>query len=495
MFGFGKRKNTTLDNTHAVSAIENGKRGLSSSIHKDWTQGNIFHNLLQISWPLTVTSTLVLLGPTIDMIWVGKLGTNEIVAVGVSGVVVMLGQGSMMGLTAGMRACISRAVGAQDNNLAQRMAQHSMIISATYSVLMILVGTFLARPILRFVSPSQEVLEIATTYMKIQFIGGATIVFRLTMDAIMQAAGDPVNPMRIAIVFRTMHVFLCPFLIFGSGFSGVILPDLGVNLTGWWPFPALGVAGAAYTSVITQLFGVLLGLRVLFGARSRLQVTFKKFQLDFRIVWRIVRVGLPALVSSIQRTLNQYILQVFLVPFGTIVLAAHTITARLELILFLPAMSIGMGAGVLVGQNLGAKKPERAEKSVWLAVALVQAITLVGCFVFFMWTVPVVRFFGQDPVLDETARQFIHIAILGWLVVGFQMVILSALQGAGDTLAPMLISITTTWAVTLPLAYFLPRYTDWGVWGIRWAITISPITTAVVNLIYFHTGRWKTRRV
>jgi putative MATE family efflux protein len=287
------------------------------------------------------------------------------------------------------------------------------------------------------------------------------------------------NPMQIAVVFRLFHIGLCPFLIFG-----------------WWIFPELGVSGAAYTSVISQTLGVLLGLRVLFGARSRINISFKDFKLDMGIIWRILRIGFPALISGIQRNLNQFILQRFLAPFGTAVLAAHTLTQRLEMLVFMPAMAFGMGAGVLMGQNLGAKQPERAEKSAWLAVALVEGIVAIACAAMFIFTIPVIRIFNTDPAMDAMATQFIHIAIVGWLLIGFMFVLMNCLQGAGDTVPTMVISIITTWLITLPFAYLLPIWRpDWGVLGIRWAITASTIVGAVANVIYFRTGKWKTRRV
>jgi putative MATE family efflux protein len=294
----------------------------------------------------------------------------------------------------------------------------------------------------------------------------------------MQASGDSMNPMQIAIVFRIFHIVLCPFMIFGL-----------------WIFPELGVKGAAYTSVISQTLGVVLGLRVLFGDRSRLKLSFKGFRFDFDIIWRIVRIGFPSLVSGIQRNLNQMILQRFLAPFGTLVLAAHTITQRLEMLIMMPAMAIGMGAGVLAGQNLGAKQPERAEKSAWMAVGVVEVFAIVAALVLFVWTTPVIRIFNSDPSLDEIATQFLHIAIFGWLFIGFMFVLMSCLQGTGDTIPTMIISIITTWFITLPFAYFLPKWTDWGVIGIRWAMTASTIVGGIVNVIYFRTGRWKTRMV
>ncbi|MDD5190525.1 MAG: MATE family efflux transporter [Dehalococcoidales bacterium] len=457
---------------------KSGEGLLAQRMKKDWTEGSLFKNLWLISWPMTITQTLMSLGPTIDMIWVGRLGEVAIAGVGVSGVVVQLAQGAMMGLTAGMRALIARAIGAKDTEMAHRVAQHAVIISALYAVLMAIIGHFFAERIISFITTDPEIVAVGTMYMRIEFIGGATITFRMMMDAIMQASGDSVNPMQIAIFFRTFHIVLCPFLIFG-----------------WWIFPELGVRGAAYTSIIAQSLGVLLGLRVLFGAKSRLKLSFKGFRFDLAIIWRIIRIGFPALVSGIQRTLNQFILQKFLAPFGAAVLAAHQITQRIEMFLFMPAMSFGMGAGVLVGQNLGAKKPERAEKSAWLAVGVVEVFVIVVSALLIIFSGPVIHLFNSDPTLDATAKQFMNIAVFGWVLIGFMFVLMSSLQGAGDTWPTMLIQITTTWLITIPFAYFLPKYTNFGAVGIRWAITASAIVNALANILYFRTGRWKTKKV
>src|SRR5512136_1000659 len=214
---------------------------------RDWTQGSIAKNLLALSWPMTVTQTFMSLGPTIDMIWVGKLGDAAVAAVGVSGAVVQLAQGVMMGFTQGMRALIARAVGAQDIPTANRVAQQAAVISAIFALFMALIGHFFGEYIVRLITHDPEIVTMGTAYLRIEFIGGATVTFRMMMDAIMQASGDSVNPMWIAVIYSIFHVILCPFLIFG-----------------WWIFPEMGVSGAAYTNVISQSLGVILGLRVLF---------------------------------------------------------------------------------------------------------------------------------------------------------------------------------------------------------------------------------------
>jgi putative MATE family efflux protein len=445
---------------------------------QDWTEGSILKNLLLLSWPMTVTQTVMSLGPTIDMIWVGKLGAAAVAGVGVSGIVVQLAQGVMMGFTTGMRALISRAIGAQDTQQANRVAQQAVVVTAIYAILMAVIGHFFGEKIVSFVTSDPEIISIGTIYLRIQFFAGATVIFRMMMDAMMQASGDSVNPMWIALVYRLFHIALCPFLIFG-----------------WWIFPELGVRGAAYTSIIAQGLGVVLGLRVLIGARSRLRLTFKGFHFDMGIVWRIIRIGFPASISGVQQNLNQFFLQIFIGVFGGAAIAAHVIIQRLNMFLFMPAMSFGAGAGVLVGQNLGALKPERAEKSAWLAAWLVEVFAIVVSVILFIWAGPVVRLFNSDPAMVAIATQFVHIAVVGWLVMGFQSVLMNSLQGAGDTMPTMIISIITTWCITIPLAYFLPKYTSWGILSIRWAMTVSSIVGALAMVIYFRTGQWKTRRV
>ncbi len=443
---------------------------------RDWTQGNIFKNLLLISWPMAVTQTAMSLGPTIDMIWVGRLGQSAVAAVGVSGVVVMLVMGIMMGFTTGMLALISRAIGAKDMEQANRVAQQAAVVSAIYAIVIALIGQFLGERILLLITQDPEIVRLGSSYLRIEFVGGATMVFRMTMDVTMQASGDTVNPMWIAMVYRGFHIALCPFLVFG-----------------WWIFPEMGVNGAAMTGVIAQGLGVLLGLQVLLGSRSRLRLSFSGFRFDMGIIWSIIRIGIPASISGIQRTLSQFLLQVFMAPFGGAALAAHVIAQRVEMFLFMPAMAFGMGAGVLVGQNLGAGRSDRAEKSAWLAVALVEGFAVVASLAMLVWTGPVVGIFNKDPALDAMAIQFIHIAIAGWVSIGFMFVLMNCLQSAGDTVPVMIMSIATTWLVTVLPAYLLPKYTDLGVAGVRWAMSGTMIVGAVFNMIYFRTGRWKTR--
>jgi len=427
---------------------------------------------------MVISNSLNMLGPTIDMVWVGKLGAASIAGVGVAGIAVMLIMSAIMGLMMGMRAMIARFVGAGDVEGANHVAQQGFAISATFAILMAVVGIFFAEPIMRLFGLEPDVVSEGVAYMRIIFVGAAAMSFRMMTEGVMQASGDAQTPMRITIFFRIFHVALCPFLVFG-----------------WWIFPRLGVSGAATTNVVSQSVGLIISLWVLFTGRSRLRLSLKNFHLDPKIIWRIVRIGFPALVSGIQRTFSQFFVMLFMAPFGTIAVAAHTINQRIEMMLFMPGMAFGMASGVLVGQNLGANQPERAERSAWLAGGLVEALLVTCSLAILLWAENIVRIFNAEPGLVATASTFLRIAVAGYVVLGLMTVFMQALQGAGDTVPTMIISMVTVWLVTLPLAYFLPRITDLGMNGVRWGMAAGMIFAALTYTVYFRLGRWKRKKV
>jgi len=449
-----------------------------AAIGRDWTKGNIFRNLLMLSWPMVITNTLMMLGPTIDMIWVGKLGSAAMAGVGVAGVAIGIVMMAIMGLMVGMRAMVARFIGAGDAKGANHVVQQAFVISVAFAILMAVVGIFFSETILSVFGLEADVIAEGMAYMRIIFVGAAAMCVRIMTDAGMQASGDAVTPMRIAVFYRLFHVALCPFLVFG-----------------WWIFPHMGVSGAAITNVISQSLGTVISLWVLFTGRTRLRMTLRNFSLDLNIIRRMVRIGFPALVSGVQQSFSNFILMWIIAPFGTAAIAALSVGQRIEMFFFMPGIAFGMAAGVMVGQNLGAGQPERAEKSSWLAVGLVEAIMIIVSVVMLLWAESIVRIFNTEPTLVLIASRFLRIAVAGYIVLGFIVVFMSALQGAGDTMPPMMVSVVTAWVITLPLAYFLPKVTDLGVYGIRWAMVAGMVSGAVAFLIYFRTGRWKRKRV
>ncbi len=452
------------------------RRGMGMG--RDWTKGSIVRNLLSLSWPMIVSNSLNMIGPTVDMIWVGRLGAADIAAVGVAGIAVMLVQAALMGLFMGLRAMVARFIGAGDEDNANRVAQQALVVGAVSSIILAIIGIFFAEGILTLVGVAPDVISLGAAYLRIQFIGMVAMSFRMMTDGTMQASGDAMTPMKIAFAFRFLHVALSPFFIFG-----------------WWLFPRLGVSGAALTNVISQSLGTGLGFWILMTGRSRLRLSFRRFRLDPGIIWRMIRVGLPASVMGMQMNLGQFILMSVIAPFGTLAVAAHSLNQRIEMFLFMPAWGLGMAAGVLVGQNLGAQQPARAERSGWLAAAIVEGFIVICSTAILIWAEAFVHIFSSNPGVVSIGATFLRIATAGYIVMGLTAVLQQCISGSGDTIPPMLVSIATMWLIQLPLAYFLSHFTSLQVYGVRWAIVGGTVINTIAYTIYFRLGRWKRKMV
>jgi len=455
----------------------------SPNFGRDWTQGNILGNVLRLSWPMVVSQTLTALGPFIDLIWVGRLGPVPMAAVAIGGITIGLVVTTVMGLVMGTRAMVARFIGAHDVRTANHVAQQSLVISLGFSIAMAAVGFFFTEAILSFLGLEADVIAIGTPYMRLMFIGSASVAFRMTSEGILQASGDSVTPMRAAVVYAVLRVTLSPLLIFGN------------EMVSWWIFPAMGINGAAVAMIIAYSLATVIMLWVLFTGRSRLRLTLSNFRLDLNIIWRIFRIGFPALVSMMQQNLAQLVFVRIIAPFGTIAVAAHGIVQRVEMMIMMPAFALGMGAGVLVGQNLGAGQPRRAGRSAWLALALVEAIVVTCSLAILLWPEAVVRIFNSEPDVVATTSSFLRIAVAGYVVVGFMAVFMMSLNGAGDTIPTMIFSVVMTWLIALPLAYYLPQITDLGIYGVRWGIASAMVSGAIMYTIYFVLGRWKRKKV
>ena len=345
------------------------------------------------------------------------------------------------------------------------------------------IGFFLAANYLKILGLSVEVVTVGAPYVRFTFIGSAAIAFRMMAEAILQASGDTVTPMWASFIYIGARVVLSPFLIFGT------------EMFAWWILPGLGITGAAVAMTAAHGVAMVIMLWVLFRGRSRLRLTLKGFRLDPRTMWRITKIGLPALISMIQQNLYQLVLVRLMAPFGTVAVAAHGLLQRVEGLIIMPAMAVGMGSGVLVGQNLGAKKTERATKSVWLAFIVLESFIILCSLAIYLWPGAVVRVFNSEPDMIATAGSYLRIAIAGFVAVGFWMVFMQSLNGAGGTIPPMVLSVVSVWLVGLPLAILLPRISELGAYGVRWGIAFSIIANGVVQMAYFLTGRWKRKKV
>ncbi len=449
-----------------------------SRFEKDWTKGSIFRNLWSLSWPTLISNTTTMLGPTIDMVWVGRLGAASIAGVGVSGIAITVVNSLVMGLFTGTLAMIARFVGAGEEQDANHVAQQAFVIGSALSIFVAIIGIFLAEPILIVLGVETDVVSEGAAYMRIQLVGMVTMSAMAVARSIMQASGDTITPMNISIGCRLFHIALCPFLVFG-----------------WWIFPSLGVSGAALSNVISQGLAGALGLWILFSGRTRLRVTLRNFRFDWNIIWRMVKIGIPASLTHVERSFSELVLVWFIIPFGTLAVAAHSLAQRIDQFVQMPCGGLGTAAGVLAGQNLGADQPERAERTGWLSVILSTVFTCVCSVVIWFWAENLAGIFSTEAGLLEITGTFLRIQIAGYLFWGLVIALSMTLNGLGDTVITMLTNLSSMWGVSITLAYFLPRVTGLGVYGVRWAMVIGILVRAVIYSVYFKAGRWKSKKV
>ncbi|MEE8414406.1 MAG: MATE family efflux transporter [Dehalococcoidales bacterium] len=455
-----------------------GGRGRGDRPDRDWTKGSIIGNLWTLAWPMTISTTIRMMGPTIDLIWIGKLGPAPLAGVGVATMLVQMMNSARMGLTTGTRAMIARFIGAGDTDSANHVAQQALVISVAFSLIMAVIGIFLADSILGLLGLEADVIKEGAAYMRIQFVGMVFMSFWMLSQSIMEASGDAVTPMRITIGTRLLHMALSPMLIFG-----------------WWIFPRLGVSGAALANIADTSVAVLFGLWVLFSGRSRLRPTMKGFHLEPKLIWRILKIGIPASITGMERSFGNVLVMWFVVPFGTFAVAAHSLMNRVGNFLRMPAMGMGRAAGVLAGQNLGAGEPERAEKTGWIAAGLFTGVMVVASVAIWFWAEYLVRIFNPEPELVKIGATFLRIEIVSYMMFGIVRVLMNCLNGVGDTMIPMLTTLISMWGVQVPLAYFLTRFTNLGVYGVRWGLVSGVVIRAIIFATYFKMGRWKDKKI
>lgn len=418
------------------------------------------------------------IGSIVDLILVGKLGAASIAGVGTSTIVVMVLMSARWGINVAIRAMLSRFLGAGDYEAANHTAQQSFVFAAIYTLAVGAVGFIFAAPILTFLGLEPDAVAEGAAYMRVQFACAMPLALWMAADGIMYATGDSITPMKINITVRIIHVAFDPFLIFG-----------------WWLFPSLGVVGAAVANILGNSAGMIFGLWVLFTGRTILRMTLKNFRFDFNLIWRLIKIGIPASIMLVQRNFSNLVLTRIIGPFGTLAVAAHNICMRMEAILMTPIWGLGTATSVLVGQNLGAKQPGRAVKTGWLAIGLAQCCIVILSAAILFWAEEIIRIFNAEPDLVRMGSVFLQILIVRYLMMGFEYIMAQASSGAGDTLPPMIVNLTSVWVIQIPIAIFLPNVANLGVYGVRWAMVISTAVAAIANAAYFKMGRWKHKKV
>jgi putative MATE family efflux protein len=450
----------------------------TSVLHKEWTEGPIVKNLLMLAWPMIVMEATYMVSQLWDMLWVGKAGAVSIAGLGIANLVLMIVSTVDMGIISGSRAMIARFIGEKDYEGARRVAGQTYIMAVSWGLIVTIFGTIFAGNIIGLFGVEPAVAEEAVKFARIFFAGWIALEILIMSLYTMQSSGDSFRPMVIEIGMRIVHLILSPLLVLGL-----------------WIFPKMGISGAALTNVVCQALGAVAAVWLLFSGHTRIKLSLRDFRFIPSLAWRMLKIGLPSLISMLQANVSMFVLTWIVIPFGTEALAVYSIVGNIQGFVTTPNMGLGGAVSVLVGQNLGAKKPDRAVKSTLYGAGILQAFLITCGIIILIWAENIVALFNADPALIFVGAPFLRIATLGYLFIGINAALSNCISGAGDTLPNMVINIGMTWLAQIPLAYLLSHYTSLGFEGIRWAIGIAIAVGFIAYFIYFRTGRWKHKKV
>lgn len=440
---------------------------------RDLTNGSIPKNLWSMAWPQSVESSLRVVQQVLDLIWAGFLGVPHLAGVGVAQQYTQMVWTARQGVDTAQRAMIARAIGMGNIDLARRTVFQGVTVTAVFWFLIAALGVIFTEPLLRLLGVSEAVVEVATPYMRVQFVGQGFMSFQQLLSQALVASGDPMTPMRAHLVSRVVHVLLAPVLVFGL---------LGM--------PGMGIAGAPVAAAAGNALALVIVCRVLFSDRSRLHLRFSDYRLDWDLMKQLLRIGIPAAVNGAERSVAQLIVVVFVTPFGDSALAAYTLTRRFQMFSNLGSQGFGRASGVIIGQCIGAGKPERAKETIYWALGYVMLVKAVLVAVLFIFPQVFLSIFTRDPELLALASTWLRIQCIGYFAMGFNQVLQQSFMTAGATVWPMFVTLFALWGVELPLAYLFSGPLDLGQMGIAWALTLAMLVRPLLQVPYLFSGRW-----
>lgn len=446
--------------------------------HRDFTDGSLRQAIFILAVPMIVEMFAESLFAIVDIFFVARLGANAVAVVGITESMMYLIYSVAIGISIGATATVARRIGEKDPEGAAVAATHSIYLGVAASIVMGLIGVVFAPDFLRLMGASEQVVAEGTTFTRIMLGGNFVVMGLFLLNAIFRGAGDAAIAMRVLWFANILNIILGPCFIFGL-----------------WIFPELGVTGAAVATTIGRGCGVIYAAYVLFFADRRISVGSRHWRLDTARLWRLVKVSAPAILQFFVQTSSWIGLVRVVTGFGTVAVAGYQIGIRVVIFALLPSIGLANAAATLVGQNLGANRPDRAEKAVWTA-ALYNAIvqTSIGL-LFVIFAGPIASIFTQEPEVQAFAADALRIIAYGFLFYAVGMVLETAFNGAGDTWTPTYLALGVFWLFEIPLAYILAYKMEMGPHGVFWSITIAFSVLAAVAALLFRRGKWKQKVV
>ncbi|MBA6152373.1 MATE family efflux transporter [Gelidibacter maritimus] len=450
---------------------------MSSTTRNKFTEGNIFSSLLSLALPIIFANILQSAYQLIDTFWLGRLGADAVAAVSLSFPLLFLVLSIGSGLTLAGTVLVARYKGANNQKAVDFSSSQSVFLILLTSILLAVLSYFASGPLMKVIGAGPDIIDDSVTYFKVSALGFVFLFLFFIFQSLMRGIGNVMLPVYIVLFTVILNAGLDPLFIYGYG-----------------PIPGYGVAGAAVSSVVTQAIAAAIGLIIMFRGKHGIKISLASMYFNMENLRRTFTIGFPASIEQSTRALGMTFMMVIVTSFGSDIVAAYGIGARMLSFIVVPALGLGIATTSLVGQNIGALKIKRAEKVANLSAKIAFfGFTGLG-FIMFLVAVPLTTFFiPDDPKVIHDGALFIKVMSISFGFMGLQQVMNGTFNGAGFTKASMFISILGLWVVRFPLAYILSYTLEMGPVGIWWAFPISNLIAGTVAFIYFKTGYWKKR--
>lgn len=445
---------------------------------RDYTEGPVGRAVLLLAIPMVLEVVLEGVFAVTDVFFVSRLGEDAIATVGLTESMMAIVYTLAIGLSIGATATVARRIGEHNPDGAARAAVQALIIGVIVSVTLGIVGVMFAPALLRLLGASPAVIATGSDFTRVMLGGNATVVMLFLINAIFRGAGDAAIAMRVLWLANAINIVLGPLLIFGVG-----------------PLPEMGVTGAATATTIGRGTGAAFALYRLFQPGRHIRLKREHLRLDPALMARVLRLSSTGTLQVFIGTASWIGLIRILARFGSAAVAGYTIAIRVILFALFPSWGLGNAAATMVGQALGAKKPDRAERAVWIAGFYNLCFLGTVSIAFVALAEPIAGLFTQDLTVLPYATDGLRIVALGFPLYAYGMVVTQSFNGAGDAWTPTYLNLFVFWMFELPIAYFMAARAEMGPEGVFWAITLAFSLLAILSALLFKRGRWKLKSV
>lgn len=463
--------------TKAISLFRLFKQALKGE-EQSYTSGSIDKAIFMLSIPMILEMSMESLFAVVDAFYVSRLGVDALATVSLTESVLTLVYSLAIGLSMGATAMVARRVGEGDIPAAAKAGVQAIYLAVGISIAISIVGLFFSENILGLMGASESVIASGSGYTRWMLGGNITVMLIFLINAIFRGAGDASLAMRVLILSNALNIILDPIFIFGFG-----------------PIPAFGVEGAAIATTIGRGIGVLYQISHLIYGKGLIKIHRQNLPIDFGLIGRLIKVSAGGTGQFIIASASWIFLVRIVSTFGSEALAGYTIAIRVIVFAILPAWGMANAAATLVGQNLGAGQPERAEQSVWRTGFFNMLFMAFITVTFMTLAKPIVELFTSEAVVLANAKQCLQIVAIGYIFYAYGMVVAQSFNGAGDTRTPTILNFFAFWMFQIPLAYVLAIILNMGPKGVYVAIVVAESALAVVGILIFRRGKWKTVKI